>query len=77
MITQRQIHIDGIDQSEIHVAVAIAMLKNGQMTMQIQGCEPSFRNLVDVREMLDQTCRRIDALLPTMSQDYVKELIRG
>jgi hypothetical protein len=71
---QRRIKVDGFCDSDVHVAVTVVQLKTGAVHMAIQGVEPTLPNLVDIRQMLDQMVKELDAKFPQMVNASVKEM---
>ena len=73
---QRRIKVEGWNPSDIHLTIAIIQTRTGQIHFEIEGCEPTIQNLVSIRQLLDQVCKKIDDLLPKFVQDSVKEQLK-
>lgn len=73
---QRRIKVEGFADSDIHVVIAVIQRPTGHVHMVIEGVDPTIQNLVDVRQLLDQMVKEIDAKLPQLVQQGVKELTR-
>jgi hypothetical protein len=73
---QRRIKVEGWNPSDIHLTIAIIQTCTGQIHFEIEGCEPTIPNLVAIRQLLDQVCKKIDDLLPKFVQDEVKQKLK-
>lgn len=73
---QRRIKVEGWNPSDIHLTVAIIQTRTGQIHFEIEGCEPTIQNLVSIRQLLDEVCKKIDDLLPKFVQDEVKQKLK-
>ena len=71
---QQRVRVDGWSDSDIHLKVAVIQTRSGQIHMAIEGVEPSIQNLVNIRQLLDQVCKKIDEQLPQMVTQSVVEM---
>lgn len=71
---QRRVKVEGFEFSSINCVIAIVQLRTGQVHMVIEGVEPTIQNLVDIRQLLDQMVKEIDAKLRQMVQASVTEM---
>jgi len=74
---QRRVKVEGFALSDVHVTIAVVQLKTGSVHLVVEGIEPTVQSLVDVRQLLDQMVKEIDAKLPQLVNESVKELQRG
>ena len=74
---QRRIKVDGYSPSDIHLTIAVIQTKTGAIHLAMEGVDPTIQNLVQIRQLLDEVCKKIDTHLPKLVQDSVKEMTRG
>lgn len=74
---QRRIKIEGWPDSDVNLKIAVIQSKTGAVHLAIEGVEPTMQNLVQIRMLLDEVCKKIDTLLPKLLNDSVKEINRG
>ena len=56
----RRIHVDGYHDSDYTLAVAMLQFPDGQVGLAVDGCEPSFENLIEVHRLLTIMVNKVD-----------------
>jgi hypothetical protein len=74
---QQRVRVEGFADSDVHVKIAVVQLKTGSVHLVVEGVESTIQNLIDVRQLLDQMVKEIDAKLPSLVNESVKEMQRG
>ncbi len=73
---QHRIKIDGFFASDVHMVVAVVVLRTGATQMVVEGVDPTIENLVGIRQLLDEMVKEIDRKLPVLVQQGADRLNR-
>lgn len=75
-LIQQRIRVEGFSDSQVNLKIAVLQLNTGAVHLAIEGVESTIDNLVQIRQLLDEVTKRIDAQLPQLVQENVAEMVR-